>query len=117
LGNRVSSVTISNRLVNTPAIVVDHESASFRRMLKYVDQKNENMLPKQKLEINPDHKIFSQIASLRDSSPQLAELITEQVFDNALIAADILDNPRTMLSRLNKILESVGPATKEAETM
>jgi hypothetical protein len=28
----------------------------------------------------------------------------EQVFDNALIAADILDNPRSMLARMNKIM-------------
>ena len=35
-----------------------------------------------------------------------------QIFDNALIAADILDNPRTMLGRLNKLLEQTVESTK-----
>lgn len=40
----------------------------------------------------------------------------DQVFDNALIGADIMDNPRTMVTRLNQILEQTleGVSSKEA---
>ena len=39
-----------------------------------------------------------------------AKLIAEQVYDNALIAAGLVDDPRSMLTRLNKILTAVIPA-------
>jgi hypothetical protein len=40
----------------------------------------------------------------------MAQLIAEQVYDNALIAAGLADDPRSMLTRLNKILTAVLPA-------
>jgi len=39
LEDRVSSVKESQRLIDTPAIVIDHESASMRRMMRFVDPK------------------------------------------------------------------------------
>lgn len=107
LEKNVSSVKTTSRLVDSPAIVVDHESAAVRKMMKHVESMgHQEDLPKQKLEINPKHPIMNKLLSVKDSNPELAKLITEQVFDNALIAADILDNPRTMLNRLNKILDA-----------
>jgi HSP90 family molecular chaperone len=116
LSDRVSAVTASTRLVSSPAIVVDHESAAVRRMMKEVNTGGVNVdLPKQKLEINPTHPILKNAFMLKDSNPHLSKLVLQQVYDNALIAADILDNPRTMLNRINEILASVsnGP-TDEA---
>jgi len=43
---KVSSVTESDRLVDSPALIVDHESASMRRMMKYVDPQRIPELPK-----------------------------------------------------------------------
>lgn len=40
LSDKVTSVKTTRRLVSTPAIVVDHESASVRRMMAYVDQQS-----------------------------------------------------------------------------
>eukprot|EP00456_Euglypha_rotunda_P047525 TRINITY_DN3796_c0_g2_i1.p1 TRINITY_DN3796_c0_g2~~TRINITY_DN3796_c0_g2_i1.p1 ORF type:complete len:103 (+),score=18.23 TRINITY_DN3796_c0_g2_i1:154-462(+) len=62
-------------------------------------------LPKQKLEINPTHPLITKIYQSRTSNPEVASLLLEQVFDNALVSADILDNPRSMLPRLQQILE------------
>jgi TNF receptor-associated protein 1 len=39
LDNRVTSVKESRRLVDTPAIILDHESASVRRMMRFADPK------------------------------------------------------------------------------
>jgi len=105
LEDRVVSVKATDRLSNSPAIVVDHQSAAVRKMMAYVDAKGAAELPKQKLEINPAHPTMVKLLKMKDSNSKLATLVAEQVFDNALIAADILDNPRTMLARLNKILE------------
>jgi HSP90 family molecular chaperone len=111
LSDRVSGVTPSERLVSSPAIVVDHESAAVRRMMKYVDATGHQVdLPKQKLEINPTHPILVNAFKIRNSKAELSKLILQQVYDNALIAADILDNPRTMITRINSILESAAEA-------
>ncbi len=117
--DKVSSVRESNRLVNSPAIVVDHESASFRRMMKFVDPARAPKLPKQRLEINPEHPIITRLNRLRGTQPAFAKTIAEQVYDDALIAAGLMDDPRSMLSRLNDILEAAalhGSATSAAST-
>lgn len=105
LKDRVLSVKATERLSSSPAIVVDHESGAVRKMLAYLDANRVTTLPKQKLEVNPKHTTLVQMMKLKADKPELAKMIVEQVFDNALIAADLLDNPRSMLARLNKILE------------
>lgn len=104
--DRVSSVKETKRLVSSPAIIVDHESASFRRMMKFVDPSRAPKLPKQRLEINAAHPIITRLNSLRRREPSFAKAVAEQVFDNALIAAGLMDDPRSMLARLNSILEA-----------
>jgi len=104
LGGRVSNVKTSNRLVDSPAIIVDHESAAFRRMMKYVDPQRAPQLPKQQLEINPGHEIIMKLNTTRVSNPDLAKLIVEQIFDDALVSAGLMDDSRSMLPRINKIL-------------
>lgn len=94
LTDKVVSVKVTDRLSNSPAIVVDHESAAVRQMMKYVDATGSSELPKQKLEINIKHPIMKNLVSLSKENPATAALVIEQVFDNALIAAGILDNPR-----------------------
>lgn len=106
LSGKVSSVAESDRLVDSPAIIVDHESASMRRMMKYIDPQRTAELPKQALEINPKHPIIKGLNTLRTNDEILAKLITEQVYDNALAAAGLLDDPRLMVPRLNSLLLS-----------
>ncbi len=43
----------------------------------------------------------------RDAKPEVAKLVAEQVLDNALIAAGLLDDPQKMVARIYKLLESV----------
>jgi len=88
-------------------IVVDHESASFRRMMQMVDPERAPQLPKQQVQVNPKHPIMQRLNSLRDSNPDLASDIANQVMDHALIQAGIMDDPRTMVPRMNKLLERI----------
>jgi HSP90 family molecular chaperone len=62
---------------------------------------------KHDLEINPRHSIIIRLNSIRQSDPALAGKITEQLYDNALVAAGLLEDPRSMLTRLNELLEQV----------
>eukprot|EP00474_Spongospora_subterranea_P001626 CRZ02084.1 hypothetical protein [Spongospora subterranea] len=108
LGKRVSSVSVSKRLVSSPAILIDHENAAVRRMMKMVEggKTMVDSLGKQKMEINLSHSIIKGIFAMRDSNPELASQLVEQVFDNALVAAGLMDDPRLMLTRINRLMES-----------
>jgi len=111
--DRVSEVRTTDRLRSSPAIVVDHESGSLRRMMKMVEHQSAassgssplDFMPKQTLEINPAHPVIVNLDRARLADPSSATLATEQIFDNALITAGLMDDARTMLPRLNALLE------------
>merc|ERR1712210_350780 len=56
-------------------------------------------------EMNPAHPIIKKLNSLRESNPQLAILVTEQLFANAMVSAGLVEDPRTMLKSMNLLLE------------
>mgnify|MGYP001986901492 CR=1 FL=1 len=109
LSSRVRKVETTARLVDSPAIVTDHESAALRRMMQMVDQSagSANALPMQNLEINPKHPLITLLNQARESNPELAAEVAEQVLDNALVSAGLMDDSRVMLPRINKLLEIV----------
>jgi HSP90 family molecular chaperone len=102
---RVTTVTESARLSSSPAIVVDHESAAFRRMMRAVDPGRPTIIPKVQLQINPKHPIITRLDAVRKVDGVLAQEAAEQIMDNALIQAGLIEDSRTMVPRLNKLLE------------
>mmetsp|Transcript_19296 Transcript_19296/g.38934 ORF Transcript_19296/g.38934 Transcript_19296/m.38934 type:complete len:749 (+) Transcript_19296:456-2702(+) len=109
LGDKISQCKVTNRLGASPAIVTDNESGALRRMMRMVDT-NEGgnpdamKLPPQQVEINPKHPLIAGINAMKDTEPALAKVCAEQVFDNCLVAAGLLDDGRSMLPRLQDIL-------------
>jgi len=109
LGDSVNDVSVSKRLVDSPAIALNADKVmtpSMRRMMKAMKQ-DVNMQNSVNLEINPGHELIKNLFSLKDKDPNTAKLVTEQILDNALIAAGYLEDPRAMVSRVYKILERV----------
>jgi molecular chaperone HtpG len=109
LGDSVNDVSVSKRLVDSPAIALNADKVmtpSMRRMMKAMKQ-DVNMQNSVNLEINPGHELIKNLAGLKDKDPDTAKLVTEQILDNALIAAGYLEDPREMVSRVYKILELV----------
>jgi len=104
LVDKITTVTDTERLSSTPMIIVDHESASFRRMMKSVDPQNTPELPKQQVQINAKHPLIININSIRTIDEGLAKDAIEQLFDNALIQAGLVDDGRSMVPRIHKIL-------------
>ncbi|MDQ3623912.1 MAG: molecular chaperone HtpG [Verrucomicrobiota bacterium] len=111
LGERVGEVRVSKRLVGSPAVVVDSDAQlthSMRRVLKAMQREATASLDtKPDLEINPEHPMMVRLEKMRHAHADLAQEVAEQVLDNALVAAGLLDDPRTMLARLNSLLEKV----------
>jgi HSP90 family molecular chaperone len=77
-------------------------------MMKMMNREGEAM-PESKpnLEINPDHAMLVRLNTIRQSDPALAGEVAEQIYDNALVAAGLLEDPRAMLGRLNGLLEKL----------
>ena len=71
-------------------------------------------LPKQIVEINPNHEIIVGMHRLKDADPALAKVLAEQVYDNCLVAAGLLDDGRSMLPRLNDLMLCVVKSGVEA---
>jgi molecular chaperone HtpG len=110
LGEKVGEVRSSQRLIGSPAAVKEAAGAipaSMRRMLKAMgqDEGKENDAPD--LEINPDHPIIVRLNAIRGENAELASQIASQVFDNAMVGAGLMEDPRTMLTRLNALLETL----------
>mmetsp|Transcript_5012 Transcript_5012/g.7039 ORF Transcript_5012/g.7039 Transcript_5012/m.7039 type:complete len:756 (-) Transcript_5012:63-2330(-) len=104
LTGKVTNVTATDRLVGSPAVITEHDSSAFRKMMKYVDPSRAPPMPKQQLEVNPKHPIVQKLNTVRVSKPGLAKVIAEQLYDDALVAAGLLDDARVMVPRLNQIL-------------
>ena len=111
LGDKIGEVRASNRLVESPAVVVDADkfmTASMRRIMKAMKQDGPALpAAKHDLEINPAHPIMARLDAMRQQDVALAGSVAEQILDNARVAAGLLEDPRAMLTRLNTLLEKV----------
>ncbi|HEY5042837.1 MAG TPA: molecular chaperone HtpG [Verrucomicrobiae bacterium] len=111
LGDKVGEVRASQRLVESPAVVVDSDkfmTASMRRMMKAMKQDGPDLpAAKHDFEINPAHPIMAQLDAMRQKDAALAASVAEQILDNSRVAAGVLEDPRAMLTRLNSLLEKV----------
>ncbi|KAF9306649.1 TNF receptor-associated protein 1, mitochondrial [Mortierella antarctica] len=111
LGMQVRKVDISKRHMSHPAVVTEHDSPAVRKMMAMMSgaaKVGEDNLPPTptNLEINVNHPIIKKLWSIKSENPIFAKQVAEQIYDNALIAAGVLDDPRSMLKRLNTIMEA-----------
>ncbi len=114
LGDEVSEVSASDRLVGSPAMIVNADkmmTAQMRKMMKAMQQKtggpDMGAEPPVKLQVNPRHPLVKNLAGLHESNGELASLISKQLLDNARIAAGLLEDPSQMVQRNYKILEQL----------
>lgn len=104
---KVESVTAGNRLTKGPVLVLYSDkmmNSSIRRMHKMMKQENTPAL-KVNLQINPRHNLIKSLYKLMKSDRSRSEVIANQLLDNALMAAGVLENPREMVERMYRILE------------
>ena len=105
LEDRVSEVETGERLINSPVCVVGEDGmggASARRIMKMM-QGPEGEMPasKVKFQINPSHAIIHGLSKLMEKDEPTALLVANQLLDNALASANLLDDPREMLSLIH----------------
>jgi len=106
LGEKVTEVRKSDRLVDSPAMVLSPGgvTGSMQRMMQLMDRDINNIGPKI-LEINPRHPVIHGLNALRNKDENFARIAGEQIFDNALVSAGLIVDPRNMVNRVYKIME------------
>ncbi len=107
LGERVGDVRVSRRLVESPAAAFNSDSTMTQGMKRIMKNLNADaeMRSVVRLEINGNHALIKNLASMREKDGEFAAVIVEQLFDNALLAAGYMENPGSMVGRINKLLE------------
>ena len=104
----VKEVKTGKRLVGSPVVALvpeDAPNAQMRAMMKAMGQDAPEIKPV--LEINPRHALVKKLASLRESNPEVAGLVAQQLVDQAMLAAGLVEHPQQLATRMNEILEKV----------
>ena len=106
LGGAVESVRETNRLVSSPARLVNAAGAISPEMQKMYHLMRQDIPETKKvLEINPNHALIQKVMKLEDET--LAAEIIRQIYDNARIMdGDELDQAE-MVSRIQSLLTSL----------
>ena len=111
VGDRIGEVRVSKRLVGSPAIALSSDTemtVNMRRMMKALQRDvAAGPEPKPDLEINSEHGLIVSLENVRGSDSELGKVVAMQIADQALAAAGLLDDPRTMLGRMTGLLEKL----------
>ncbi|XP_025962236.2 heat shock protein 75 kDa, mitochondrial isoform X3 [Dromaius novaehollandiae] len=111
LGSRITGVQVTTRLDTHPAMITVLEMGAARHFLRMQQlaktQEERAQLLQPTLEINTGHALIKKLNELKDSQPDLAQLLLDQIYENAMIAAGLNDDPRPMVNRLNELLTKI----------
>ncbi len=111
LKERVSDVETGDRLIGSPVCVVGSDGmggASARRIMKMMQGPETGLPPSPvKLQINPKNSIIRGLHELRKQDEDTARLVANQLLDNALASANLLDDPTEMIARSYQALEKI----------
>ena len=103
LGDQVSDVRTTDRLVSSPARLVESAGAIPQEMQRiYKAMQQEYAAPKKVLELNPEHELVKKVAGCQDET--LRGQIIAQIYDDALIMDGETPDQVAMLERLQNLM-------------
>ncbi len=116
LGDKILEVRASTKLRGSPCRLAAREGfgAQFQRIYRYM---TENFVaPPKVLELNLNHPIIEKLEFLVEAEPEneLIEKVIWQLFENALLLDGSMQQPASMVPRVNEIiLAALEGATKQ----
>ncbi len=112
LKEQVAEVSVSKRLVDAPALIVNPDgfmTSSMERIMA-AGKFEKGLKPeigKKNLEINPANPLICRLAELVKEDEPFAAEIAHQIHDNAMIQAGLMVDPLEMVARNYRILGKV----------
>jgi molecular chaperone HtpG len=108
----VETVRPGKRLLSSPALILTPDgemTPQLRQMMRAMNKDGDLPIAKVILEINPRHPIIRRLAEAKTDATQgeTAQLIAEQVLDNALLSAGLLEDPQRIVARTQKLMETL----------
>ena len=106
LGERIAEVRSSKRLIDSPAAALTPGGGMSPQMKQMMQQMNPDFSQSEsvEIEINPRHNLIKKLQEVRQEQSDLACMIAEQIVDNALLSAGLLDESKDMVNRIYDIM-------------
>lgn len=113
LGDKVKDVRLSKRLTDSASVLVAAEGdpgANLERIMKMIDQNAAEA--KRILELNASHPIIKNLDALaaKDPESEKIKLWSELLYDQALLAEGVVQDPATLVRRIQDLLTEVSAA-------
>lgn len=107
LADKVHDVRLSSRLTETASCLVAKEGdpgANLERIMKMLDDRAQQK--KRILELNPRHALVKNLAKLvlKDAASPRIQLWSEMLHDQALLSEGVVEDPATLVKRIQDLL-------------
>ncbi|QJC35401.1 molecular chaperone HtpG [Enterobacteriaceae endosymbiont of Donacia proxima] len=107
LGNKIKKVKLTNKLINTPAIVTTDLNEMSTQMAKlFAAAGQETPEIKYNFELNPNHILIKKILIIKDEK-YFFEFINLLLDEAILAEKGTLENPNKFINRINKFLSQI----------
>lgn len=106
-GDKVADVKISERLVESPCMMVHPTDGPSVQMEKIMKMANQNyQFAKKIFEINPQNQLIKELIRIHQTKPDSDQLksISLQLLDNMMLREGVIENIDSVIPRINDIM-------------